>query len=277
MAISEFASRTPQLLTELTDGVAVITMNRPERRNALTTEMVLELARVLTVARDEDAVRVVVLTGAGSAFCAGGDVKDFDARGGEGEGAETVDDDRVDRQVLAQRSTVGALYEMPKPTVAVLPGAAAGAGMGLALASDFRIGCSRSIMVTAFARVGLAGDFGTAWLLDSLVGSGRALSMMMLGERIEPDELLRLGLLDRVAADDELSAVADAFVAALAAGPRGAFAAIKRSVRAARGASLHDFMQGEVERHMASGRTAEHREAVRAFVEKRAPRWESEE
>lgn len=270
----QLTSETTDVLAELIDGVAVFTLNRPERRNAMTTDMVIELARLLEVAESDSRVGAVLLTGAGSAFCAGGDVKEFDARGGEGGAADQLDPERVAMQVEAQRGTVGRMYRMSKPTVAVLPGAAAGAGMGLALAADFRVGCPKTVMVTSFSRVALAGDFGTAWLLDRLVGPARALRYMLLSERIEPPELAQLGLLDRLVEAEDVQQAGLELARSLAGGPRTALAAIKANVRAADGVELDEYMGAEVERHMRTGLTADHREAVRAFVEKREPRWE---
>lgn len=271
--MTSFDSATPDLLAEIVDGVAVLTLNRPDRRNAMSDGMVTELARLLGVAESAPEVGAVLLQGAGQAFSSGGDVKGFDERGGEGGGAQELDPGRVRRQVESQRGTVLRLVEMAKPSVAVLPGAAAGAGMGIALATDFRVGCPRTMMTTAFVKVGLAGDFGTAWLLNALVGPARATRYMMLGERIRAEELLSVGLLHSIVPEDEVREAGLTLARGLANGPRAALAGIRAGLLAARSTSLRDFMDDEVVRHMRTGLTADHVEAVRAFVEKREPKW----
>lgn len=273
MPAESLESTTSHLLVGLRDGVATFTLNRPERRNAMSDEMVLELARLLGLAEADDRVGAILLTGAGTAFCSGGDVKGFDEQGGEGSGADRVDPVRVERQRAAQRETVGRLFETNKPTIAALPGAAAGAGLGLALATDLRIGCPRTLAATAFASVGLAGDYGVAWLLNTLVGHARASALMMLGERVPAEELMALGLLHSIVEQDELPDAAHALASSLANGPRHALAGIKANLREAVGSDLTTCMDAEVVRHMETGLTADHREAVSAFVEKRAPRW----
>ena len=161
---------TQDLLVRVEDGVAVLTMNRPERRNALSPAMLEALARALEEAEENDDVACVVLTGAGGAFCAGGDVKAM----AEGNGAKIDYDARVAVQRRSQRATSGRLHAMPKPTIAALPGAAAGAGLALALACDLRIAARGAVLTTAFARVGLSGDYGGTWFLTRLVGTAQA-------------------------------------------------------------------------------------------------------
>jgi 2-(1,2-epoxy-1,2-dihydrophenyl)acetyl-CoA isomerase len=166
-------------------GIATITLDRPDKLNAYNAQMRLELELLFDETDADDAVRAVIVTGAGRAFCAGGDVKGFAARGGEGGGATASREERVARQRLSQHATTGRLHEFGKPTVAALPGAAAGAGIGLALACDLRVGCSASAIVGAFGKVGLSGDYGATWLLTSLVGPARARRMLFLGERVD--------------------------------------------------------------------------------------------
>src|SRR4051812_22028430 len=154
------ATGTDDLLAHVEDGVAVVTLNRPERRNALSRALLDALADVLREVEGDDEVGCVVLTGAGGAFCAGGDVKDM-AAGGD----ELPFGALVERQRRNHHQTAGRLHRMPKPTIAALPGPAAGAGLSLALACDLRYAAQRAVMTTAFARVGFAGDYGGAWVL----------------------------------------------------------------------------------------------------------------
>jgi 2-(1,2-epoxy-1,2-dihydrophenyl)acetyl-CoA isomerase len=264
---------TDDLLAEVRDGVATITLNRPDRRNALSAEMLAALAQVLGELESADAVGALVITGNGPAFCAGGDVKGFSARGGEGGGADEVDPGQVAAQVEMQRATVGRLHAFAKPVIASLPGAAAGAGLGLALAADLRIGCPRTVIATAFGRVGLSGDYGTTWFLRQLIGQARAAELMFLGERADADTCLRLGLLNWLVPEDELAARTAELASRLANGPRQALAAMKRNLLIAGHASLDEAMAVEVALHKQCGITPDHKEGVAAFVARREPRF----
>jgi 2-(1,2-epoxy-1,2-dihydrophenyl)acetyl-CoA isomerase len=267
------AATDRHLLVAVADGVGTITLNRPERRNALSTQMLTLLAGALTDLGRRDDVAALLLTGAGGAFCSGGDVREFNDRGGEGAGAESPDPRLVDRQRLAQRATVGAIYRSPKPVVAALPGPVAGAGIGLALAADLRIGSPRTVFATAFAGVGLAGDFGVAWLLDRIVGPAKARELLFLGPRLSGDECLRLGLVNRLVAEDELDCAAHDLARQLATGPSLALAGMKSNLL---GAPLHDLeasMDAEVPVHKRTGTSIDHVDAVRAFVAKRRPEF----
>jgi 2-(1,2-epoxy-1,2-dihydrophenyl)acetyl-CoA isomerase len=256
------------VLAEVTDGIGTITLNRPARRNAMSDEMLDELARHVTFLVDSDEVRAIVLTGAGRAFCSGGDVQDFHAQGGEGAGAAVVDQSQVAWQRRIQRDTVGLLHGSPKPVVAALPGAVAGAGLGLALAADFRIGCPRTVVATAFVGVALSGDFGVAWLLHHLVGPAKARELMMLNPRLDAEACLRLGLVHRVVEEAELAREARELAMRLATGPRDALAAMKDNLVHAPHRTLAEAMDAEVPLHKGTGLTEEHLAAIRAFVER---------
>lgn len=262
---------TDHVLYDLTDGIATITLNRPDRRNAMSVPMIERLGELLAQTDEDPAVRALVLTGAGRAFCAGGDVQQFDADGGEGGGATEVDPAAVAEQLRHQELTVGRLHAFTKPTIAALPGAAAGAGLGLALATDLRIGTPRTVVATAFATVALSGDFGVAWLLDRLVGPARARELMLLNPRLDGQACLDLGLLTRLVPEDELEEGTRTLATQLADGPGLALANIKRNLREAPHQTLSQSMAAEVPRHKACGLTGDHVEAARAFVEKRPP------
>lgn len=275
--MSALDTGTETVLADLDEGVLTITMNRPERRNALSGDMLAGLAAMLERGENDSAVGCVVLTGAGGAFSAGGDVKGMAEAGGvvasAGGGGGMVG--TVNRQRTSQKATSGRLYRMPKPTIASLPGAAAGAGLGLALACDLRIAASNSVMLTAFANVALASDYGTGWFLTRLVGSTKAREMMYLSERVGTDEMVRLGLVNRVVAPEELVAATIDVARRLANGPRMTLSFMKENLNRAVHASLEDYMDTEVFLHNYSGTTADHREASQAFVEKRAPKFGS--
>jgi 2-(1,2-epoxy-1,2-dihydrophenyl)acetyl-CoA isomerase len=264
--MTDIETGTDHLLARVEDGVAVLTMNRPERRNALSDQMLAALGATLAQVEADDAVGAVVLTGAGGAFCAGGDVKGFAERSPGAPGASAERQQRAN-----QRATSGRLWRMPKPTVAVLPGAAAGAGLSLALACDLRYAASSAVLTTAFARVGLAGDYGSAWFLVRLVGPARARELLYLSPRLSADDALRWGLVNAVVPPDALEREAMAVARRLASGPRTALASMKENVALALSTPLEEYMDVEVTHHQATFATADHAEAARAFVEKRDP------
>ena len=231
--MSEIDTGTEHLLARTDDGVAVLTMNRPERRNALSGEMLGALARVLAAVEADDDVGCVVLTGAGGAFCAGGDVKGMAGEGGDGDGAPVPYDAVVHRQRLSQRATSGKLWEMPKPTIAALPGAAAGAGLSLALACDLRYAAEGAVLTTAFARVGFAGDYGGTFFLTRLVGTGKARELYYFSERLGADEAERLGIVNAVLPAERLEDEVMGRARRLAAGPRVAYRYMKDNLNRA--------------------------------------------
>ena len=264
----EVDTGTGELLCEIRDRVAVITLNRPDARNALSDHLTPALRRMIKQCGDDPNVGALLITGAGTAFCAGGDVKGM---GSNSNKKEMTFEERVADLQTKQRTLTGALVAVRKPTVAALPGPAAGAGMALALACDIRIAAESAIMSTGYARVGLTGDYGIAWLLTRLVGTSRARELMFLSERIEARRCEMLGLVNRVVADAELRENAFALAKSLAEGPSIALARIKDNLDHAVSANFLDSMDHEAENMVRSARTTDHKEAVRAFIDKRKP------
>jgi 2-(1,2-epoxy-1,2-dihydrophenyl)acetyl-CoA isomerase len=266
---------TEDLRADIDDGVAVITMNRPDRRNALSEAMISALGQVLAAVETDEAVGCVVLTGAGGAFCAGGDVKNMAAvpvdRGDASPGRSL--DSRIHRQRLSQRATSGRLWAMPKPTIAAIGGPAAGAGLSLALACDLRYAVPSAVLTTAFARVALAGDYGGTWFLTQLVGSSKAKELYYFSERLSAEEAERLGIVNAVipAAGFEQEVMARA--RRLAAGPSIAYRYMKENLNRAVTGELGDCMDLDVTHHVHSALTEDHREAAGAFVDKRDPHF----
>lgn len=263
---------TNELLAEVENGVAVLTMNRPERRNALSSAMLGALAATLERCEMDSTIGCVVLTGAGGAFCAGGDVKGM-AEGADvgppGSGRDI--DSRIHQQRVSQRSTSGRLHKMPKPTIAALPGAAAGAGLALALACDLRIAVETAVMTTAFARVGFSGDYGGTYFLSQLVGNAKAREMYFLSERIDMKEAERLGLVNWVVPANALQTKTMEIAHRLAAGPRVAYRYMKENLNRAANGAWDDCMDLEASHHVHCAATEDHKEAAKAFVEKREP------
>ena len=237
----------------------------------MSGEMTAALARSIAEAELNPEVRCLVITGAGKGFCAGGDVKGMAASGDGTVGKATIDE-AIHRQRVNQRATAGKLFSMPKPTIAALPGAAAGAGLSLALACDLRIMASNAIMTTAFARVGFSGDYGGTYFLSQLVGTAKARELYYLSDRVSADEALRLGLTNWVCEADELAAKTREIAQRLASGPVVAYRYMKENFnRVISGGDVDDCLDLEATLHIHTGQTEDHREAARAFVEKREP------
>jgi len=255
------------LIERQDNGIAVLTLNRPERMNALSRPMLADLLATLGRLANDESVGVVVLTGAKPAFCAGGDVKamaeDTEFHAGPLEGrAQTL-------RNLMECSRW--LHEMPKPTIAMVGGAAAGAGLSMALACDMRIAGASAQFSTAFARVGYSGDFGGSYFLTQLVGTAKARELYFTSARVMADEALSLGMVNQVVTDQDLHATTMALAEKLASGPRVAFRYMKRNMNAALSLSLSQVMDMEALHHTRCGETEDHRAAARAFVEKRPP------
>lgn len=254
------------LLARVEDGVAVLTMNRPDALNALTRPMMKGLWDALERFGADPEVGCIVLTGAGRAFCAGGDVKAM-ASGEKNLG--TFEAKAAD--LRSRMDIVRLLHAGPKPTIAMVNGVAAGAGLGLALACDMRVAGASARMTTAFAKVGLSGDFGGTWFLNRLVGPARARELYFTSEILDADRIAALGLANRVVADAALEAETMALARRIAAGPRVALTYMKKNAGVALTGTLSDLLDAEA-LHMTRCRdTEDHREAARAFVEKRAP------
>lgn len=266
----EINTGTTELLAVLDGGVLTLTMNRPEARNAMTGTMTAALGEQLARAELDPEVRCIVLTGAGGAFCGGGDVKAMAASPNSTVGDRTTDE-AIHAQRINQRATAGKLFTLPKPTIASIPGAAAGGGLSLALACDLRLMASTAFLTTAFARVGFSGDYGGTYFMTQLVGSAKARELYYLSERISADEALRLGLTNWVHPVDELATATAALAQRLATGPGVAYRYMKENLNRAMHGDFLDCMDLEATHHIHCGMTEDHRGATQAFVDKREP------
>ena len=265
---------TEDLLARVEDGVAILTMNRPERLNAWTIDMAAGMTRALTDAERAEDVGCVVVTGTGRAFCAGGDVKDMAARGGQPRPEAPANADlRVREQALVQRETSGRIYEMRKPVLGSLPGAAAGAGLSIALACDMRIASENAVLTTAFAKVGVSGDYGGIWFLSRLVGPAKARELFYFSDRLDAKQAQQLGLVNWVVPESALAERTMELARKLASGPRLAYRYIKENFKHAERSDLFAYMDIEVAHFFETSGTEDNREAARAFVEKREPRF----
>lgn len=265
-ARQQIDSGTSELLAEIRDRVAILILNRPQARNALSAGLRRALAALIKRFEADPQVGSMLITGTGPAFCAGGDVKGMDQSPGEIPLEERVADLRRE-----QRALWGALVAVRKPTVAAIQGPAAGSGLALALACDLRVAARSAVLITSFARVGLSGDSGIAWLLSRLAGISRACELMFLSERIDAPRAEALGLVNRVVPDADLQETAFALAASLAQGPTIAFGCMKDNLNHAGTTGLLESMDYEAENLIKTQQTLDHMEGVRAFAEKRKP------
>jgi len=258
---------TQDLLESVKDGVATLTLNRPDRLNAMSGAMLDALLDALPRLAEDGSVGVVIVTGAGRGFCAGGDVKAM-AEGREF-GGDTLEEKA--QELRAKMEVSRWLHEMPKPTIAMVRGAAAGAGLSLALACDLRIASDTARFATAFARVGYSGDFGGSWFLTQLVGTARARELYYTADILDAPQALALGVVNRVVPDARLEEETLALAGKLARGPRVALRYMKRNMNAAEAGTLKDSLDLEAWHHTRTGYTDDHKEAAKAFVDKREP------
>jgi enoyl-CoA hydratase/carnithine racemase len=270
MSETKIDTDTDELLCVIRDRVAIITLNRPEARNAMSENLTPALRNMIRTCGESSDVGVLLITGAGNAFCAGGNVKGMGAHRDKAKLAMSYEDKVADLQER-QRLLTGALISVRKPTIAALPGPAVGAGLALAMACDIRIAAASAFVSTGYLRVGLSGDYGIAWLLTRLVGTAQARALMFTAERVDAARCERIGLVNRVVPDDQLQAEAFALAKSLAEGPTLALRYMKDNLDEA---LLFDYATArdhEAERLVRLQTTADHKEAVQAFIDKRKP------
>ena len=263
---------TSELLCEVSDHLAIITLNRPEKRNALSDTLSPALPQLMPKLDEDRDIRCIMLTGAGTAFCAGGDVSQM----GDGALAKSPRsfEDSVENLRQRQRTLTQKLYELKTPTVAALPGAAAGAGMSLALACDLRVAAETAFITAAFGRIGLSGDHGGSWLLTRLVGPAIAKELYFTSRRVAAEEAKILGLFNAVYPQDSFRAQATEFARSVAAGPPIAMKYMKEHINQAQFLRAGEAFDLEAEHLMRTANSEDHREAVAAFMEKREPQFE---
>jgi 2-(1,2-epoxy-1,2-dihydrophenyl)acetyl-CoA isomerase len=266
------------LYEKRSDGVAVITLNRPDSLNAMGGQLMPLLSRFLVESSNDRAVRCVVLTGAGRAFCAGGDVKGMAAgrdpvlrNNGESQSVAGAFAAGVENLRASQRATSLMLHTMPKPTIAMVNGHAVGAGLSLALACDMRIASDRAKLGTVFRNVGFSGDFGGSYFLQKLVGMGKARELYFTGEILDAAAALAIGMVNHVVEHERLTEETMALASSIASGPTLAFARMKENLNRAEACDLATLLDQEALNMSLSGTTNDHREAAKAFVEKREP------
>ena len=262
---------TDTVLAEIIDGVGLVTLNRAERRNALHPEMYDGVPRALEQLIADDDVGCILITGAGTAFCAGGDVRE----GREGRSGRPADGsppppppspEAVGQSLTHSARMVTMLYSSPKITIAALPGPAAGAGIGIALAADLRIASTSARFVPGWSELAFSGDFGGTWLLANILGPAKALEFLLANTPIDAAMAFQLGLVNRVVDDTELPNAALAWASEIAAGPRIMQRYLKANIRQAQRLTLDEALPLESERMARSARTDEHKAAVHAWI-----------
>jgi enoyl-CoA hydratase/carnithine racemase len=261
---------TDELLCTIRERVAVITLNRPEARNALSDTLTPALRTVIRTCGEDPQIGALLITGAGTAFCAGGDVKGMGAHRDKKKLEMSLEEKVADLQER-QRLLTGALVSVRKPTIAALPGPAVGAGLAIAMACDIRIAAQSAFISTGYARVALSGDYGIAWLMTRLVGTSRARELMFTGEKVDAGRCEAIGLVNRVVTDDKLHDEAFALAKSLAEGPRLALRYMKDNLDEALLFDFETARDHEAQRLIRLTTTADHKEAVQAFIEKRKP------
>lgn len=263
------------LIAERRDGVLYLTMNRPDRLNALSDSMIAGLLEQLTRAVSDHEVGAIVLTGAGRGFCAGGDIgrmRDRNETSGNGGHAMPLQ-----QRIAALRRSEEVsllLHEIPKVTIAAVNGPVAGAGLSICLACDIRIASDQARLGTAFARVGFSGDFGGTYFLTNLVGTAKARELYFSGEMLNADEALKLGMVNRVVPAASLAEEVHAYARRIASGPRVAYAYMKANLNAALHSDARAMLDREALGQSLTGLTEDHKEAVKAFLEKREPKFQ---
>lgn len=254
-----------ELLEAANDGIATLTLNRPARLNALSAPILDGLLEALPRLETDPAIGVIVLTGAGRAFCSGGDVKSM------AEATASPDIGEAVRRLRSRMEVSRLLHEIGKPTIAMVNGVAAGAGLSLALACDLRIAAQSARFITAFAKMGFSGDFGGSYFLSKLVGAGKARELYYTSGELDAELALAFGIVNQTAPDDQLSQTTMTLAHRLAQGPRIALRLMKQNFNAAESGTFGQLLDLEARHQIETGRTEDHREAARAFVEKRAP------
>ena len=264
---------TEELLCRLEDKVAIITLNRPKKKNALSDHLTPALRQTLLDLETKREVGCILITGSGDAFCAGGDIGGM---GGNASKDEEVSErptaeERVRALIHKQETLTLRLADHAKPTIAALPGVAAGAGLCIALACDIRVACRSAFVTTAYRNIGFSGDYGGSWLLTQLVGPSKAKELFFTGRRVQSDEALELGIFNNVFDDASFENEALALAKQIASGPPIAIGFMKEHINRAVTGDLRSNLAMEADRLIRCAATSDHKEAVKAFMEKRTP------
>ncbi|MBV8772289.1 MAG: enoyl-CoA hydratase [Deltaproteobacteria bacterium] len=263
-----------ELLVHNRDGVMYLTLNRPDKLNALSDGIISGLLDNLRKAAVDDNVGAVVLTGAGRGFCAGGDIGRMRDRNEKAAGDHSGSLDQRIAGLRRSEEVSLLLHEVPKVTIAAVNGPAAGAGFSICLACDIRIASDQARMGTAFARVGYSGDFGGSYFLTKIVGTAKARELYFTADMLTADEALKEGIVNRVVPAASFAEEVHAFARRIASGPRVAYSYMKANLNAAACSDARSLLEREALGQSLTGLTEDHKEAVKAFLEKREPKFQ---
>lgn len=263
---------TDELLCHIEDRVAVITLNKPHKKNALGDILTPALRQILLKVENDERVGCVMITGAGDAFCSGGDIS-----GMGGASQPKTKNERVSELTHKQETLTLRLHELAKITIAALPGPAAGAGLSIALACDLRVASDNTFITTAFKNIGLSGDYGGSWFLPRLIGLSKAKELYYTSDRINAEECARLGIFNKVFSQTTFRQEALDYAKKIANGPTMALGRMKVNLNKGVDQSLKESLALEAQHLIECGGTKESKEAITAFMEKRTPDFHNEE
>ena len=271
--IIELDTGTRQLLSHIHGNIGIITLNRPESKNALSDELTPALRSQISNLNIDDRVNALIITGSGDAFCAGGDVKSMNASTSNKESWTTESSEKEVLKNLQnkQMTLTHTLYNFSKPTIAALPGAAAGAGLSIALTCDFRYVNENAFAIAGYGRIALTGDYGMSWLLPKIVGLSKAKDMMLSNSKISAKEGLNIGLFDKVIKGDELLKSSLEYANILSTFSPLSLKAMKNNIQSSLDLSLEESLNQEAVEVIKASKSNDHKEGIKAFVEKRKP------
>ena len=272
--IIELETGTRQLLSHIHGNIGIITLNRPESKNALSDELTPALRKQIANLNLDDRVNSLIITGAGDAFCAGGDIKSMNSSSNKDGWTNKVSEEEVIKSLqMKQMTLTHALYNFSKPTIAALPGAAAGAGLSIALTCDFRFTNENAFAIAGYGRIALTGDYGMSWLLPRIIGISKAKDMMFSNKKILAREGLNIGLFDNIIEGDNLLKSTLEYANLLSSFSPLALKAMKNNINSAYELSLEKSLNQEAIELIKASKSNDHKEGIRAFIEKRKPNF----
>lgn len=272
--IIELETGTRQLLSHIHGNIGIITLNRPESKNALSDELTPALRTQIANLNLDDRVNSLIITGAGDAFCAGGDIKSMNSSSNKDGWTNKVSEEEVIKSLqMKQMTLTHALYNFSKPTIAALPGAAVGAGLSIALTCDFRFTNENAFAIAGYGRIALTGDYGMSWLLPRIIGISKAKDMMFSNKKILAREGLNIGLFDNIIEGDNLLKSTLEYANFLSSFSPLALKAMKNNINSAYELSLEKSLNQEAIELIKASNSNDHKEGIRAFIEKRKPNF----
>ncbi len=271
--ITELETGTRQLLAHIHGKVGILTLNRPEAKNALSDELTPALRKKIAELNEDNRVTSLIITGMGDAFCAGGDIKSMNNSRGKSWTEEKSEEETINDLQQKQITLTAALYNFSKPTLAVLPGAAAGAGLSIALACDFRFVSDNAFAVAGYGRIALTGDYGITWLLTKLIGPSKAKDMLFSNRKINSTEGLSIGIFDKIINSEILLKESIEYAKNIGSFSPLALKVMKKNINNSSEVNLIEALDQEAVDLIKVSKSKDHKEGIKAFVEKRKPQF----